>query len=97
MTYPVALFLTRSIPMDHQIKDWYPGDGDPWHFLWTFWYFKRAFATFPPQLLWTDLAFYPIGIEMPFITGVAAILVPGALVASFVCVTFNYVTFQRAR
>jgi len=68
MTYPVALFLTRSIPMDHQIKDWYPGDGDPWHFLWAFWYIKRAFTMFPPQLLWTDLAFYPMGIEMPFIT-----------------------------
>jgi hypothetical protein len=90
MTYPVALFLTNAIPMDHQIKDWYPGDGDPWQALWAFWYFKRAFVTFPPQLFWTDLVFYPIGFEMPFITGIGAILVPAALLASLVSLTLTY-------
>ena len=90
MTYPVARFLTRAIPMDHQIKDWYPGDGDPWHYLWAFWYFKRAFATFPPQLFWSDLVFYPIGFEIPFVTGVGAILAPAALIAPLVGLTLTY-------
>jgi hypothetical protein len=90
MTYPVALVLTRAIPMDHQIKDWYPGDGDPWHYLWAFWYFKRAFASFPPHLFWTDLVFYPIGFEMPFVTGVGAILAPAALLAPLVGLTLTY-------
>lgn len=90
MTYPVSLFLTNSIPMDHQIKDWYPGDGDPWQFLWAVWYVKRALATFSPQLLWTDLVFYPIGFEMPFITGIGAILAPAALLASLVSLTLTY-------
>jgi len=93
MTYPVVLFLTRSIPMDHQIKDWYPGDGDPWHYLWAFWYFKRALATFPPPLFWTDLAFYPIGVDIPFIAGVGVILVPAALLASLVGLTVTYNLF----
>ena len=90
MTYPVALFLTTSIPMDHQIKDWYPGDGDPWHYLWAFWYVKRAFASFPPQLFWSDLVFYPIGFEMPFVTGVGAILAPAALLVPLVGLTLTY-------
>lgn len=90
MTYPVALVLTRAIPMDHHIKDWYPGDGDPWHFLWAFWYVKRALATFPPPLFWTDLAFYPIGVDMPFIAGVGVILAPAALLASLVGPTLTY-------
>lgn len=90
MTYPVVLSLTRSIPMDHQIKDWYPGDGDPWHFLWAFWYFKRALATFPPHLFWTDLVFYPLGFEIPFITGIGAILLPAALLVPLVGLTVTY-------
>ncbi len=90
MTYPVVLSLTRSIPMDHQIKDWYPGDGDPWHFVWAFWFFQRALATFPPHLFWTDLVFYPIGFEMPFITGIGAILLPAALLGPLVGLTVTY-------
>src|SRR5215471_2732644 len=69
MTYPVVLSLFSAIPIDLVIKGWYPGDGDPWQYLWAFWYFKRALAVFPPPLLWTDLVFYPIGFDMPFVTG----------------------------
>ena len=90
MTYPVASVLTRAIPIDHQIEGWYPGDGDPWHALWIVWYFKRALATFPPPLLWTDLVFYPIGFDMPFLTGFGVILVPAAALASIVGVTVAY-------
>src|SRR5262249_45464249 len=79
MTYPVARHAAHAIPIDHQITDWYPGDGDPWHYLWAFWYFKRALSAFPPHLFWTDLVFYPIGFEIPFITGIGAILVPAGL------------------
>ena len=90
MTYPVALSLTRSIPVDHQIKDWYPGDGDPWHYLWAFWYFKRGLSTFPPHLFWTDLVFYPIGFEIPFLTGIGAILVPAALLVPLAGLILTY-------
>lgn len=90
MTYPVALSLTRSIPIDHQIEDWYPGDGDPWHYLWAFWYFKRGLSTFPPHLFWTDLVFYPIGFEIPFLTGIGAILLPAALLVPLVGLILTY-------
>ena len=90
MTFPVVVFLTSSIPMDYQIKDWYPGDGDPWHFLWAFWYTKRAFATFPPQLVWTDLLFYPIGVDIPFLTGIGLLLLPATLLAPLVGLTLTY-------
>jgi hypothetical protein len=90
MTYPVALSFMRAIPMDQQINGWYPGDGDPWHYLWGFWYFKRAFSTFPLHPFWTDLVFYPIGFEIPFLTGVGAILFPAALLATLLGVTVTY-------
>ena len=90
MTYPVALSLTHSIPIDHQIKEWYPGDGDPWHYLWAFWYFKRGLSTFPPHLFWTDLVFYPVGFEIPFLTGIGAILVPAALLVPLVGLILTY-------
>ena len=90
MTFPVVLSLTRSIPMDYQIKDWYPGDGDPWHYLWGFWYFKQAFQTFPPHPFWTDLVFYPLGFQIPFLTGVGVVLLPGALLAPFIGLTLTY-------
>ena len=93
MTYPVARVLTRAIPMDHQIEGWYPGDGDPWHYLWAFWYFEQAFRTLPPRLFWTDLVFYPIGFEIPFVTGVGAILAPAALIAPLVGLTLTYNLF----
>ena len=79
LTYPVVLDAHRSIPMDPQIEDWFPGDGDPWHYLWGFWYVARAFSTFPPPLLWTDLVFFPIGFDIPFLPGVGLILGPAAL------------------
>jgi hypothetical protein len=90
MTLPVALSLGSAIPIDHQIKDWYPGDGDPWHYLWGFWYFTRAFTTFPPHPFWTDLVFYPIGFQIPFLTGVGAILLPAALLAPVLGLTLTY-------
>lgn len=90
MTYPVALSLTRSIPMDPQIKDWYPGDGDPWHFLWAVWYFARAIVEFPPRLFWTDLVFYPLGFDMPFLTGIGAVLLPAALLQRMLGPTLEY-------
>jgi len=90
MTFPVVLSVTGAIPMDHQIKDWYPGDGDPWHYLWGFWYFKRAFQTFPPHPFWTDLVFYPVGFQIPFLTGVGVILLPAALLAPLIGLTPTY-------
>ena len=90
MTYPVARHAAHAIPIDHQITDWYPGDGDPWHYLWAFWYFKRALSAFPPHLFWTDLVFYPIGFEIPFITGIGAILVPAGLLEPVAGLTLTY-------
>src|SRR5262245_58812467 len=90
MTYPLVRVLTRAIPIDHQIAGWYPGDGDPWHYLWAFWYFKQAFAIFPPHPFWTDLVFYPIGFDMPFLTGVGVILLPAALLAPVLGLTLTY-------
>src|SRR5262245_15420499 len=90
MTYPVALHPAGAIPMDHRIEGWYPGDGDPWHYLWAFWYFRRALLTFPPNPFWTDLVFYPVGFDMPFVTGVGAILLPAALLAPLLGLTLTY-------
>lgn len=90
MTYPVVLSLARAIPIDAQIEGWYPGDGDPWHYLWAFWYFRRAFETFPPNPFWTDLVFYPLGFEIPFVTGVGAILAPAAVLAPLLGLTLTY-------
>ena len=90
MTYPVSVSLTHSIPIDHQIDGWHPGDGDPWQYLWAFWYFARGVSTFPPRLLWTDLVFYPIGFEMPFLTGIGAILLPAALLVPLVGLIITY-------
>src|SRR5262249_48643659 len=90
MTYPVVRMLTTAIPMDHQIADWYPGDGDPWHFLWAFWYFRRALATFPPHLFWTDLVFYPFGFDMPFLTRIAAMLASAAVLEPLVGLIVAY-------
>ena len=88
MTLPVVLSATRAVAMDYQIKDWYPGDGDPWHYLWGFWYFKQAFQTSHP--FWTELVFYPLGFQIPFLTGVGVILLPGALLAPFIGLTLTY-------
>jgi hypothetical protein len=90
MTYPVVLSFTHMIPMEPHIEGWYPGDGDPWHYLWGFWYFKQAFFRFPPHPFWTDLVFYPIGFEIPFVTGVGAVLLPGALLEPLAGVTATY-------
>src|SRR5437879_4795293 len=56
-----------------------PSSGDPWQYLWGIWYVGRAFSTFPPPLLWTDLVFFPLGFDIPFLPGVGLILGPGAL------------------
>jgi hypothetical protein len=90
MTYPVVFHATRAIPMDPRIEGWYPGDGDPWHYLWAFWYFKRALLASPPNPFWTDLVFYPIGFDMPFVTGVGAILLPAAALAPALGLTLTY-------
>jgi hypothetical protein len=90
MTYPVGLSLSSAIPMDHQIKGWYPGDGDPWHYLWAFWLFKRGLSMWPPQLLWTDLIYYPIGFEMPFLPGIGVILLLAGVLQSFFNLTQIY-------
>ena len=90
MTYPVSMSLTHSIPIDHRIEGWYPGDGDPWHYLWAFWYVARGVSTFPPHLFWTDLVFYPLGLEMPFLTGIGAILLPAALLVPLVGLILTY-------
>jgi len=81
-TYPLVLSPRSAIPMDPQIKGWFPGDGDPWHYLWGTWYVAQALRTFPPPLLWTDLVFFPIGFEIPFLPGVGLILGPAALLQS---------------
>ena len=65
--------------MDPRIPGWFPGDGDPWHYLWGIWYVARALSTFPPPLLWTDLVFFPLGFDLPFLPGVGLILGAGAL------------------
>src|SRR5574337_314689 len=90
MTYPVARSLSSAIPMDHQIEGWYPGDGDPWHFLWAFWLFKRGLFMWPPQLLWTEMVYYPIGFEMPFLPGIGVILILAYVLQSLFSLTQIY-------
>ena len=90
LTYPVVLAPRQWIPMDPQIEGWFPGDGDPWHYLWGFWYVGRALATFPPPLLWTDLVFFPTGFDIPFLPGVGLILGPAALLQSALGVVLTY-------
>lgn len=90
LTYPLVLAPHRSIPMDPQIEGWFPGDGDPWHYLWGIWYVGRALSTFPPPLLWTDLVFFPIGWDIPFLPGVGLILGPGALLRSVFGLVLTY-------
>jgi hypothetical protein len=90
LTYPLILAPRRWIPIDPQIPGWYPGDGDPWHYLWGTWYVARAFSTFPPPLLWTDLVFFPIGFEIPFLPGVGLILGPAALLQTVLGLVLTY-------
>jgi hypothetical protein len=90
LTYPVVLTARHSIPMDPQIDGWFPGDGDPWQYLWGIWYVAKAFTTFPPPLLWTDLVFFPIGFDIPFLPGVGLILGPGALLQSVFGLVLTY-------
>lgn len=90
LTYPVILAPHQSIPMDPQIEGWFPGDGDPWHYVWGIWYVGKAFSTFPPPLLWTDLVFFPIGFDIPFLPGVGLILGPGALLQSVFGLVLTY-------
>jgi hypothetical protein len=90
LTYPVVLAPRQWIPMDPQIQGWFPGDGDPWQYLWGFWYVARAFSTFPPPLLWTDLVFFPIGFDIPFLPGVGLVLGPAALLQSALGVVLTY-------
>lgn len=90
LSYPLVVAPHRSIPMDPQIEGWFPGDGDPWHYVWGIWYVARAFSTFPPPLLWTDLVFFPIGWEIPFLPGVGLILGPGALLRSVFGLVLTY-------
>jgi hypothetical protein len=90
LTYPVVLAPHRWIPMDPQIKGWFPGDGDPWHYLWGSWYVARALTTFPPPLLWTDLVFFPLGFDIPFLPGVGLILGPAALLQTVFGLTLTY-------
>lgn len=90
LTYPVVLTARHAIPMDPQIEGWFPGDGDPWHYLWGIWYVAKAFSTFPPPLLWTDLVFFPMGFEIPFLPGVGLILGPGALLQAVFGLVLSY-------
>jgi hypothetical protein len=90
LTYPVVRFAGHAIPMDPQIEGWYPGDGDPWHYLWGSWYVARAFSTFPPRPFWTDLVFYPLGFEIPFLPGVGLILGPAAFLQAVLGVVLTY-------
>jgi hypothetical protein len=90
LTYPIVRTARHAIPMDAQIDGWFPGDGDPWHYLWGFWLVKRAFATFPPELLWTNLVFFPMGFEIPFLPGVGLILGPAAVLLSVFGVVLTY-------
>src|SRR5262245_20204424 len=90
MTYPVVLSLSKAIPIDLAIKGWYPGDGDPWQYLWAFWYFTRALAVFPPPFLWTNLVYFPIGFEMPFLPGVGVILILASLLQLLCNLTLAY-------
>ena len=90
LTYPVVLTARQSIPIDPQIDGWFPGDGDPWQYLWGIWYVAKAFSTFPPPLLWTDLVFFPIGFDIPFLPGVGLVLGPGALLQSIFGLVLTY-------
>jgi hypothetical protein len=90
LTYPLVRRAARAVPIDPQIAGWYPGDGDPWHYLWGIWYVGRALSTFPPPLLGTDLVFFPLGWDIPFLPGVGLILGPGALLAPVVGLVLTY-------
>lgn len=90
VTSPLVLTPRDAIVMDPQIAGWRPGDGDPWHYLWGIWLVGRAFTVFPPPLLWTDLVFFPVGFDIPFLPGVGLVLGPGALLASVLGLVLSY-------
>ena len=45
---------------------------------------------FPPPLLWTNLAYFPIGFEMPFLPGVGVILLLASLLQLLGNLTLAY-------
>jgi hypothetical protein len=77
LTYPVVLHPRSSIPIAHQIPGWAPGDGDPWQSLWAFWLVRHSLVDAHRLPLYTDLIFYPLGVELWYVV----LILPPAAVA----------------
>ena len=77
LTYPVVLRPSSTVPIDHQIPGWAPGDGDPWQSLWAFWLVKHSLLSTGRLPLVTDLIFYPLGADLWYVL----LILPPAVVA----------------
>jgi hypothetical protein len=66
-----------TIPIDHQIPGWAPGDGDPWQSLWALWLVRRSLVSTGRLPLVTDLIFYPLGADLWYVL----LILPPAAVA----------------
>jgi hypothetical protein len=67
LTDPVVRHPHSTIPIDHQIPGWAPGDGDPWQSLWAFWLVKHSLISTGRLPLRTDLIFYPLGADLWYV------------------------------
>lgn len=65
LTYPLFLKINTHIVMLPQVSGWMPGDGDPWHALWAFWWYKAAFFELQKSAF-TDYVCYPIGMHLGY-------------------------------
>ncbi len=61
LTYPLILHLTTHIPVH---KDWHPSGSEHWTWLWAFWFIEHHIVELRHRSLFTDIIFYPRGIDI---------------------------------
>lgn len=79
-TYPMGLHLTSHIPYHKYLE---PSAGDHWFFLWAFGFVERSIGDRHPWSFFTDMLFYPRGLDLtvPLVFGIG---LPLALSVPFV-------------
>jgi hypothetical protein len=61
LTYPLIFHLTTHIPLH---RDWHPSGAEHWTSMWAFWFIERRVAEVPHWSLFTDVIFYPRGVDL---------------------------------
>jgi hypothetical protein len=90
LTYPVAIRPHSAIAIAHQIPGWRPGDGDPWQALWAMWMVAESLFTTGRVRLSTDLVFYPLGVDIWYVSSVLPAALPMLLVIRWAGVVLAY-------